>query len=306
MAVLALALIFSPLRARAAEFAGVALTAERTAAAEDCPSADTLAMATLALGSAPEVPSGSLELVVRFDHDVEGYVARIEARGRKQGTRELRTTAPSCRSLADAVVVVLAVLSDLTPRRAAVAAPPSAAPLPPQNRPKREASLALGAESGIAYGLLGSAASGTVSVALRGRYRAFGVELGGLWGLPHFESLAPGVLQVGLLGGTALGCAWLGENTRPEFGVCAGVGIGVLSGSGHGYDNDGAATLTWLTALGGLAVRLPFNQRWAVGASLFALVPLRSQSFVVAPLGAGFSSAPAAVLLRFGPEYRFW
>ena len=166
--------------------------------------------------------------------------------------------------------------------------------------------LALAAESGLAYGLLGDAATGTVTVALRGRYGAMALELGGFWGTPHFEHVAPGVVEVGLLGGTGLGCVWFGSGGHPELGGCAGLGLGALSGSGHGYDGNRDATIFWLAGLGGLSARLPFNQRWAVGSSLLGLLPFRSPSLLVAPVGEGFRSAPAAVLFRFGPEYRFW
>jgi hypothetical protein len=205
---------------------------------------------------------------------------------------------------------VLAVLSDLTPPAAPViAAPPAsptaAEPLEPPPPPEPKPTLALSAESGLAYGLLGNAATGTASVALRGRYRSIGVELGGFWGTPRFETVGPGVVQVGLLGGTALGCVWLGSGARPELGGCAGLALGSLSGSGHGYGSDGEASFFWLAGLAGVAARLPFDSHWAAGFSLFGLVPFRSQSFLVAPGAGGVGTSPGAILFRFGPEYRF-
>jgi hypothetical protein len=317
--VLCLALVSAHLvttqRGEAAELAGAELAVEHSQTATDCPTAGALATATLALGSPPKVRTGSLTLVVRFDHDLEGYVAHIEAAGRKQGNRELRTAGATCRSLADAVAVVLAVLSDLTPSAAPSEAPPRVAEpaplLPPPAAatppaPTPTATLALTAESGLAYGLLGNVATGTASVALRGRYRALSLDVGGFWSTPHFEQVAPGILELGLLGGATLACGWLGSDAHFDLSGCTGLGVGSLGGSGHGFDTDDEANVLWLSWLAGFTARLPFNSRWAAGFSLLAVVPLRSQSFRVTRVAGGFSSEPAAVLLRFGPEYRFW
>jgi hypothetical protein len=305
---LGLALLLVPGRALGADLAGAELAVEESPTATDCPTAETLATRVLALGSPPEERRAPLTLVVRFDRDLEGYVARIEATGRKQGTRELRTNGGTCRSLAEAAAVVLAVLSDLTPPHPPSSPPEAPAPVPATTPapPAPAPTLALGLESGLAYGLSGNAATGTAALALRGRYRALALELGGFWSTPHFQSFAPGILEIGLLGGTALGCVWFGSGSHPELGGCAGAGLGSLSGSGHGYDHDDSAAILWLAGFGGVAARLPFNSRWAAALSLFAVLPFRSSSFLVGPVGDGFHSAPAAVLFRFGPEYRFW
>jgi hypothetical protein len=110
------------------------------------------------------------------------------------------------------------------------------------------------------------------------------------------------VLKTQLFSGTALGCWWFAKN----LGGCAGSGLGVLHGSGHGFDHDGSASTLWLAGLAGLAGRIDIRSHWSCRFSLSAVVPFSSQAFLVEPLEAGFQSAPAAVWLRFGPELRFW
>jgi len=117
-------------------------------------------------------------------------------------------------------------------------------------------------ESGLAYGLLGSAVTGTASVALRARYQAAELDLGALFGLPHYQPIGPGVLETSLVAGTALGCWWLGGENRLALGGCAGPALGSLQGSGHGYDHDGSARPLWFAAVFGLAARVPIRPRW--------------------------------------------
>jgi hypothetical protein len=297
------ALLLHTAAAAAVDLAGAELVVERSLAAQDCPDAAALARATLGLGSPPTTRAAALALTVRFDRRLDGYSAVIQAAGRKQGTRELHHPAPTCRPLADATSVVLAVLSDLIPPPDPEAEPkPVPVPAPPPAPAPRSFSAAIGIESGLAYGLLGPSVTGTVSALLRGRYQAAELELGAFWGLPHYDAVSPGVLETQLFSGTALGCWWFGASV----GACVGSGLGVLDGSGHGFDHDGSATAPWFTGLAGLAGRISVRPRWSCRFSLSAVVPFGSQSFLVAPLEEGFRSAPAAVWLRFGPEFRFW
>jgi hypothetical protein len=294
------ALVLRSAHAGAADLAGAELVVERTTTAQDCPDAAALAKATLGLGSPPAARAAPLELRVRFDRGLDGYVAVIEASGSKQGTRNLHHPAPTCRPLADATSVVLAVLSDLIP-------PPAPEPEPepapiPRPAPPSPLTASLGLESGLAYGLLGPSLTGTAAALLRARYLAAELELGGFWGLPHYDAVGPGVLKTQLFSGSALGCWWFTRN----LGGCAGSGLGVLHGSGHGFDHDGSASTLWLAGLAGLAGRIDIRSRWSCRFSLSAVVPFSSQAFLVEPLETGFQSAPAAIWLRFGPELRFW
>jgi hypothetical protein len=308
-AALGAALLFASVDVGATEVAGAELLVERDAAASDCPDAIALAKATLALGSPPAARGEPLQLIVRFERGLDGYTAVIEATGRKQGTRELHHPAASCRPLADAASVVLAVLSDLIPAPAPEpeAQPqPAPVPPPPPPPPAPRPTAAIGLESGLAYGLVGSAVTGTASVVLRARYQAAELELGALFGLPHYQPVGPGVLETSLVAGTALGCWWFGGENRLALGGCAGPALGSLQGSGHGYDHDDSARPLWFAAVFGLAARVPIRSRWTCRLALSAVVPFNSHTFLVDPLQDGFHSTPAAVWLRFGPEYRFW
>jgi hypothetical protein len=304
------ALVLRSADAKAAELAGAELIVERSVISEDCPDAAALAKSTLALGAPPSKRAAPLRLTVRFDRRADGYVAVIEATGSKQGTRELHHPAATCRPLADATSVVLAVLSDLIPPPQPQPSPPPqpqpSPPPPPQPEPPPPLTLAAGVESGLAYGLLGASLSATAAVALRARYHAAELELGGVWGLPKYELVGPGLLQTNLLAGTAVGCWWFGAKNRINWGGCAGSALGLLRGSGHGFDHDDSATIAWFAAVFGLAAQVPIRSRWSLRLAASGVVPFGSHAFLVSGLESGFRSAPAAFWLRFGPQFRFW
>jgi hypothetical protein len=302
------ALVLRSAGANAAELAGAELIVERSASAGDCPDAAGLAKSTLALGAPPSTRAAPLRLTVRFDHRANGYVALIEASGSKQGTRELHHPAATCRPLADATSVVLAVLTDLipAPQPEAQPEPEPAPPPPPPPAPSPPLTLAAGVESGLAYGLPGASLNATAAVVLRARYQAAELELGGVWVLPHYEPVGPGLLQTSLLAGTAAGCWWFGGENRINWGGCAGAALGVLRGSGHGFDLDDSATNAWFSALFGLAAQVPIRSRWSLRLAASGVVPFGSHAFLVEPLEEGFHSAPGAFWLHFGPQFRFW
>lgn len=304
-------------RARAAEVAGATVVVERSPAAADCPDAAQLVSAVQKLGSPPALPRAPLALSVHFEAGSGTYVARIEARGRQQGERVLEAPGTSCDSLAQATAVALAILIDLLPARerprepAPAPSSPGSAPTPaaPFVPPAPEAHpsfvLGVGLDWTLAYGLLGSDLSGTNDLALRGRYGALGFELSGLASAPHYALVAPGTIRLNLFAGEALGCFWFAEAKQGALGGCAGVGLGSLTGHARGYDTDGSVSRLWTAAVASLNARLALRGRWACVVTLSGLVPLRSQAFVVEPLGRGFHSSPAAVALRFGPELHF-
>lgn len=306
------ALLLAALPADATELAGATLSVDRSPSAYDCPDAPTLAQMSVALGSPPATSGLPLRLIVHFQRGPEGYVALLEAAGRKRGTRELQSSATTCASLAEAVSVVLAVLTDLIPPpdnvpALAPAAEPVPAPEPfPEPPPPPPLTVAVGPDFGIAYGLVGKAATGTATAAVRVRYRSAELELGALWSTPHFETVAPGIVSLSLFAGTALGCWWFGGDRSATIGACAGLGLGSLHGGGHGYDRDGEAATLWLAGLGGLAAELRLRPHWACRFALSAILPFGEDTFAVAPNGQGIHTSPVAILARFGPEYRFW
>jgi len=302
------ALLAAPLPAGAAELAGAELNVDSSPSAYDCPDAATLAQLAIALGSPPATPGEALRLGVHFQRGAEGYVAVIEASGRKQGTRELQNSSTTCAPLAQAVSVVLAVLTDLIPPSDDVPAlipPPRPAPAaPPPERPLL--TFAAGPDFGIVYGLVGRAATATTAVKVRVRYEAAELELGALWSTPHYESVPPGIVSLSLLAETALGCLWLGGDSRVTVGGCVGLGLGSMLGAGSGYDHNGNASAVWAAGLAEAATELRLRPHWACRFAVSIAVPFTEDTFAVAPAEQGLRTSPAAIFAHFGPVYRFW
>jgi hypothetical protein len=295
----------------------------RTEAASDCPDEQALGASTMALGArATEASSGRLEVDVVLDRDELGYVARIEATGRKSGEREIRSASVRCDSLADATSVALAILFDLLPEIPPVLEPPASFPAreparqaaepapvrrasafePPQ--PPRAPVLFLGAHGGFASGLLGHAVTGHAGAALRARVsRRLEISLGA-FGTPGRElPHGPGTVSVSLVAGRGEVTVIVADNDRIQLGVRAAVSSGALVGSGAGYDHDYTTTKLWLAPGIAATGRWRLSSRWALTLSTTLLAPHRTQTFSVAEVpGTAFEAAPTAVLFELGPE----
>lgn len=314
-------LVASP--TQALPLVGGELRVRRTEAAFDCPDEQALGASTMALGArATEASSGPLEVDVMLDRDELGYVARIEATGRKSGEREIRSASARCDSLADATSVALAILFDLLPEEPPPPQPPASAPAPEPVRqateparartapafdrpqPPRSPVLLLGAQGGLAVGLLGHAMTGHVGASLRVRVNRWLQISLGAFGTPGRElPHGPGTVSVSLVAGRGEATVTVADNDRIQLALGVGVSSGAIVGSGAGYDHDYTASQPWV-APGILATgRWRLSPRWALTLATTLLAPYRTQTFSVAEVsGTAFEGAPTAVLLELGPE----
>jgi hypothetical protein len=302
---------------------GGELRVRRTDAAFDCPDEQALGASTLALGTrASEPSSGHLDVEVVLDRDDIGYVARIDATGRKSGEREIRSVSDRCSGLADATSVALAILFDLLPEESVVPESPRSYPPRELARPVAESPadvggaaleprprargpvVWLGVHGGIASGLLGHSFTEHVGATLRVRAsRRLEFGLGAFWApgrvLPH----GPGTVSVSLSSGRGDATVTLVQNDRVQLGVRVGVSSGAIVGSGAGYDHDYSTSEFWLAPGIGAAGRWRVSPSWALTLSTTVLVPHRIQTFSVAEVpGTAFEGAPTAVLFELGPE----
>lgn len=321
MATAAFGLGAAPRAALASDLLGTEADLEVTRAdgTQDCPNAVELLAATLALGTDASDPSGELlRITVHFARAGGGYSATIRSSGRKEGVRELARSEPTCGSVADATAVVLALLFDLVPEET----PPAALPEPslPEALPAKaddrvrpasatratRLSLALGAQGGASYGLLGSSVAGSIAALLRPRVGRLELGLGGLLLPARSFSHGVGFVDVSLLSGRGSGCVWLTAATRPlELAACGGLLLGRLRGRGHGFFRDSSARDTfWALMLGG-AARLSIGGPWALRFEPSLLLPLREYSFSLADTGRASQTARVALLLEAGAEVHF-
>jgi hypothetical protein len=319
----ALAVVHVASPATALPVVGGELRVQRSEAASDCPDEQALGASTLALGArATEASSGPLDVHVVLDRDVDGYVARIIARGGKSGEREIRSASDRCGALADATSVALAILFDLLPEEPSAAEPTKLTPPHELERPAPEPALDLGgsplalrqparspvvwlgAQGGLASGLLGHALTGHVGAAVRARAsRHLELGLGAFAApgrdLPH----GSGTVAVSLVAGRGDVTVVLAHHDRIQLGLRVGIFSGAIVGTGTGYDQDYTTTELWLAPGIGVAGRWRASSRWALTLSTTLLAPHRSQTFSVQEVpGAAFDGAPAAVLFELGPE----
>lgn len=309
--------------AAAVPLVGGELRVRRTEAASDCPDELALSASTMALaGPATEASSSPLEVDVVLDRDESGYVARIDAQGRKSGEREIRSTSEQCTGLADATSVALAILFDLLPAQPAAsepsgslpsreparqAVPPVAEPVVAPSKPPgtaRALVVGLAMQGGLASGLLGHALTEHLGAALRVRVsRRLELGAGAFWAPGRAVSHGPGTVSVSLVAGRGDVTVSVVENGGVELGVRAGISAGALRGNGAGYDHDHEAMVLWLAPGVGAVGRWRVSRRWAFTLSTTLLMPHRSQTFSVEEVpGTAFEGAPAAVLFELGPE----
>jgi len=159
---------------------------------------------------------------------------------------------------------------------------------------------------GAAYGLLGEAVVGTVSVGARARRGHFELALSGLLAPRRTAEHAPGRALVSLSGGGLAGCAWLSADTaRPDWGFCAGFLAGRLHAEGRGYLRSETANDAWFAFRASGDGRWPLTPNLSIALEISLVVPTRRQEFTVANAGVAFESSPIAGLIEVGPELRF-
>lgn len=304
-------------RAAAAADLGADLVVDRAPEAADCPDATSLAKAVnqqLGRGAVALTPGapGDVSLRVRFFVDRQGYLAFVEATGRRAGTRTIDDRGQSCEGLAAATAFTLALLLDDAEHAPDVAHAPESARSPPgpRNPPPGRASprLEIGAAGALTSLLTGPPGTGLFAEAGVVPHPAFAVGVGGFWLPPRsFTTVEPGRVDVSLLAGTLYAC-WAPLRAGPRFalGLCARPALGSLQTGASGYrqaNRDvhrlwGAAGAS-VDASGALTGPLSWTGR------IGAFAPLRRDRFTVDDQVVYRSSTPT-FFIGLGARATIW
>jgi hypothetical protein len=299
-----------------------ALIVTRAGGASDCPDAAQLAAEVARMNGAPALDAtgktaSPTRLHVEISRGLDGYSAVIRALGARSGERRLSDAGPSCKNLADALALTLAIILDAkqasiepTPRAFEPRLRASSESLASSNR---RTSGDVGAAIGLHAGLL--AETGLLFTAL-GRIdlgELITLEAGGFvtseQSVDHVGS--DGKLSLRLLSGFLGVCARLAsDRSRIALAACAEPYLGWLRGTGAGFDHPRPAqNHVWLA--GGIALDLDGAisgpLRWHVRGAGLAVVEER---FVVGVDGEPepdtvFVSSPAALLASAGLRLNF-
>jgi hypothetical protein len=290
--------------ARAAE-GPLPLRVERTASAQTCADATTLAAVTNQTTNRatldPDAPDGPVKVIVAFSHDKKtGYTATIKiVGGERAGERTLNDVGPKCDDLAEAVVTTLVImLEESAPPPPAPAKfpdpPPVPPPLviepskpidrPPPPSPKPGNSLLIGAHAGASSGWIGGAAPFAELEAMYGR--TITVGLSGFAVLPQRHPASPTAdVDLSMFAGSVSGCY--------AMRVCALFGAGTIRARTQGLIVDSDKSRAWLA--GGLSGRydFPLGSTFLLGVRMAAWLPIVRHSFEVT--GAGMVYRPPTV-----------
>lgn len=292
----------------------------------DCPEAPALSSRirtfTPRAPAAASPSAGSDETIrVEFGRRGSRLSATIHTTGEKRGTRVLDDEGPSCAALAEATALAIAILVD--PEAAAAiarddspgaAAPPKPEPPPPPpvepardapplspalepNEPKRVGrgwGLAIHGGAGVVSGLNASIAPLLlIGVEIR-PIDLVSVEASMLFAPARGHDLDRGAVDVSLLGGEALGCAWPVSRAGPlaiDAGACVGAAVASVRGEGRGYDADRSASRPWGALDAHLAIRGTLLGPIGCGLRAGVVVPFHRESFGISGIGTAYEMA---------------
>ena len=284
------------------------IVAEHSEAAADCADEAKLFAKVEKISQRPLEPErpdpDAVRVVIRFDRSEDEYRADLEFQGPKPGERSLRDRSSHCEPLEDAVAVAIALLLDSEVERReresreVARAVPTITIIRSEVVPKQLAthSFHVAGDAGIQGGF-DSRAVPRFALAL-------GMSPSDKWLFELSAELIPpatnrfgaGEVSVSLVAGALRACRLWGNEW--QWGPCAGIGIGRLHGSGHGFDESLSSSLLWTAFSGGLLVQRTFADRWQLGAQATAAVPLREQRFSVQNLGTAWNCS--AIWPSFG------
>lgn len=278
----------------------------------DCPPASEVrAMVARLLGGAIHLPPDrTLEVRARVGQGATWQV-EIETGSEPQVRRRL-LEAESCKGLADATALIVALMID--PHAVEADAHP-VTPAPPMPAPRSQAPRGLptrfsvGLSATASLGILPALDAG-VGGSLGLLHGAWRFELQGSYGLRRDQSVAVSSLDnahgtFNYLGGSAGVCRDLGSR-GVSFGPCAEVAFGILSAQGYGVTESIPATTPWLGfGLGGfLAVDAGPHLTFPLHAGL--LVPVTRPEFVINHVqGRVFRGPPLGAYAALGVELHF-
>ncbi len=317
-AALALALLAPARAARAADAPSLAL---RWRAPAGCPSELEVRAAVERLVGRVIPAGGASGLQAEAEVDgVEGHwrVRLRTSAGAAEGEKQLE--AASCRSLADAVALVVAFAYDPQARGAREAAP-ATTPLAPAAPERDRAADVRAVRAGAPLRPSAHVAFALGAGALPGATPGFSIGVG----------LARSVVRV-----EAVGSAWLTRSARlsarpdaptpggqfelwalgaracyvPERGplgvdLCGLGEAGRMTGRGEGVTRVESASALWGAVGAGLTAHWAFATRLGLRASIEGLMPLARPTFVIEPLGEVYRPAPVHGRAALGAEANF-
>jgi hypothetical protein len=291
----------------------------------ECPTSADVLSEMLRLFGGREPPRSGERRAVRavVSHDGPWSVS-IET-STESGLYRRTLNAQTCRGLADATALILALSVD--PEAVKAAAPPADTSLPPQAPttttsvpPPPSVPVAHVPDSGgslrysvaipvsVAAGILPAVDPG-IGVALGARLGVVLVDLSVHDWLPVVAKV-PGTNAggtFGLVSGTLYACTAF-RMAPFEIGPCAQFDIGSIEATGSGVTTTSTGRALWLAAgPGALGVlTLGAGSHWAIPLHLDLLVPLERRDFVIQHVsGVVFQPPPAAGRATIELEYRF-
>jgi hypothetical protein len=252
---------------------------------------------------------------------------RVALKTVRDGTPgERNVEATSCRSLADATALILALTIDpaliaapeTPPLEARPAeppapiapspplAPPPAPPTPSKDHASSSVHAAVLVEMGADLGTLPKAAYGfaLASALLLGPARVEGY--GSYW--PAQPARATGSSSAGGLLRLALGGArvcYAGPRGVFELAGCAGFELGVLHGEGFGVVYSRATDSLWIAGSLGVRASFELTPRLRLAVDVGIAVPFRRDEFVLDQLGTLHQTSAVVGRALGGPEIRF-
>jgi hypothetical protein len=299
-----------------------ALTFEWSAPPECPSSAEVLAETRRLLGGPPPLRSNEHWTARAVASHAGIWSVSIETSS-ASGPHSRTLHAQTCRGLADATALILALA--INPEALAVAAPapmansssstatppatvpiPSSAPSRPTKYPIR---LSVGGCVSVSAGVLPAIDYG-VGVAIAARVDSILLELAVYdWLRPVTATIQGSTAggTFGLVSGTLYACDAFRAGAF-EFGPCAQLDVGRIEATGFGVTRITTATALWLAAGAGAigVVRLDASGTWTIPIHLDLLVPLERRAFVVQNVpGDVYHQPPIAGRAAIALEYRF-
>ncbi len=291
--------------------------------AATCPDAralaDEVARLTAKVTLDPELADAQERIDVSFTRAGATFRAEIRAKGSRAGVRVLSHGGAACTELSRAVAISLAVLLDPEwrppepppPHAEPPPSPPRAAPTeeparpsPPPPTASSPVAFHTDVTAGVALGLVRSAAPiFAIDLALT-PIPQLAFVLGGILVPKQSLPLAPGHVDVRLLGGEAMAC-YLPLLRPITLAACGGATLASVQASGVGYFREGSGSRP-LFAIGGAAIAggdLVGPLGWTARAG--ALVPTSSEAFGVDGAGVAYDPPRVAIVLAAGLRVTF-
>jgi hypothetical protein len=299
-----------------------ALTFEWSAPPECPSSAEVLAETQRLLGGTQPPRSGEHWTARAFASREGAWSVSIETSS-ASGPHWRTLHAQTCRGLADATALILALAINPEALAAAASAPPakssSTPPTPPAMVPTPSAAPSRSTKHAIHFSLGGSVAVSSgilpaidygVGVAVAARVDSILLELSAHDWLRPVAVTIPGSTAggtFGLVSGTLYACNAFRIGAI-EIGPCAQIDVGRIEATGFAVTKPITRAALWLAAGAGAigVARLTASGTWTIPIHLDLLVPLERSAFVIQNVpGVVYHQPPIAGRAGIELEYRF-